>query len=70
MYEIYMYIYICTKRNVLRWIIGLSRSGTRMENFTAADQKKEGTSVEKDGSRIEPDGAGYRAIHLVQTTTS
>lgn len=40
----YICIYVCTKRNVLRWIIGLSRSGTRMENFTAADQKKEGTS--------------------------
>lgn len=66
----YICIYVCTKRNVLRWIIGLSRSGTRMENFTAADQKKEGTSVGKDGSRTEPDGAGYRAIHLVQTTTS
>lgn len=43
--------------------------GWKILRFTAADQKK-GTSesVGNDGSRTEPDGAGYRAIHLVQTT--
>ena len=56
---------------LLRFTLGHPEmeQGWKILRFTAADQKK-GTSesVGNDGSRTEPDGAGYRAIHLVQTT--
>lgn len=70
------YIYVCTKYIC---IYEKKRVTVGSLDYPEAEQgwkisprptKKRKERPGKDGSRTEPDGAGYRAIHLVQTTTS